>query len=236
MILTVLGNNGPFPAAGGACSGYLLTSDSGNTRLLLDCGSGVLGRLLEECPLEDLSAAVLSHLHYDHMSDMLPMRYALDFSSLQSLRVFCPETPARTRALLSGGKMDLYEMKDTRIGEMRLEFLPVCHPVECFAVRVTCDGTTLVYTGDTNQCDALTLFADGADLLLADAGFLKADWTPQKPHMSAAMCAELAKETRAKRLLLTHIHPLLDAEALLDEALAIYPDAELTAPGTRARV
>ena len=236
MILTVLGNNGPFPAAGGACSGYLLTSDSGNTRILLDCGSGVLGRLLAECPLDRLSAAVLSHLHYDHMSDMLPMRYALDFCGIPSLRVFCPETPAKARGLLSGGKMDLYEMKDAQIGEMKLEFLPVCHPVECYAVRVTCDGTTFAYTGDTNQCDALSLFADGADLLLADAGFLNEDWTPAKPHMSAGMCAALAREARAKRLLLTHINPLLDAEALLDEALAVYPDAALAVPGMRTRV
>ena len=29
MKLTILGNNGPYPCAGGACSGYLLSSDSG---------------------------------------------------------------------------------------------------------------------------------------------------------------------------------------------------------------
>ena len=236
MILTVLGTNGPFPAAGGACSGYLLSSDSGDTRILIDCGSGVLGRLAEVCPLEKLSAAVLSHLHYDHMSDMLPMQYALDFHGIQSLRVLCPETPAKARGLLSGGRMDLFGMNDIQIGEMKLEFLRVCHPVECYAVRVICDGATFVYTGDTNQCDALPLFADGADLLLADAGFLKESWTPQKPHMCAEMCALLARETRAAKLLLTHINPLLDAEALLDEALAVYPDAILAQPGMRVRV
>ena len=65
MILKILGNNGPYPAPGGACSGYLLTSDSGNTRLLIDCGTGVLNRLLDECPPKDLDAVVLSHLHYE---------------------------------------------------------------------------------------------------------------------------------------------------------------------------
>ena len=40
MKLTVLGCNGPYPAAGGACSGYLL--ETGDTRVLLDCGAGAL--------------------------------------------------------------------------------------------------------------------------------------------------------------------------------------------------
>ena len=33
MKLTILGMNGPFPAPGGATSGYLLESDSGETKL-----------------------------------------------------------------------------------------------------------------------------------------------------------------------------------------------------------
>ena len=78
MILKILGNNGPYPAPGGACSGYLLQSDSGDTRILIDCGPGVLSRMMTEDCLDTLDAVVLSHLHYDHMSDMLPMQYAIN--------------------------------------------------------------------------------------------------------------------------------------------------------------
>ena len=45
MKLTVLGNNGPYPAAGGACSGYLLSSDSKHTNVLIECGCGTLANL-----------------------------------------------------------------------------------------------------------------------------------------------------------------------------------------------
>ena len=45
MKLTILGNNGPYPCASGACSGYLLSSDSGATNVLIDCGAGVLANL-----------------------------------------------------------------------------------------------------------------------------------------------------------------------------------------------
>ena len=61
MFLTVLGRHGPYPRPGGACSGYLL--EDGETRVLIDCGSGVLSRLLEIMRPEQLDAIVLSHLH-----------------------------------------------------------------------------------------------------------------------------------------------------------------------------
>lgn len=235
MILTVLGANGPYPSAGGACSGYLLSSDSGETKLLLDCGSGVLARLAELCPVSELSAVVLSHLHYDHMSDILPMQYQLDFEREAPLKVFCPATPARQRSLL-GGRLDLYPMRDAAVGEMKLEFLPVNHPVETYAVRVSCDGATMVYTGDTNRCPALSLFADGAALLLADAGLSEADWTDEKPHLNPRLCAELAKEARVGALVLTHLSPRYDAEALLDEARPVFPDVRLAQAGLCLRV
>ena len=74
MYLTILGNNGPFPAPGGACSSYLLESDSGETKLLIDAGTGSLARLMDIARPETLDAVVLSHLHFDHMSDLLPMQ------------------------------------------------------------------------------------------------------------------------------------------------------------------
>ncbi|MBQ3078822.1 MAG: MBL fold metallo-hydrolase [Clostridia bacterium] len=236
MILTMLGVNGPFPSRQGACSGYLLTSDSGRTRILFDCGSGVLGRLAGECDIRDLNAVVLTHLHYDHMSDMLPLTYMLEFAGIEALKTIAPETPAKQYGMLKDGRFDLYPVRDIQIGEMKLEFLPVTHPVEAYAVRVKCDGRMFVYTGDTNHTDALPLFADGADLLLADAGLLREDWAPKKPHMTPGMCARLARDARAGQLVLTHLSPLYDPEALLDEALADYPNAVLARPGVRIAV
>ena len=91
MKLTVLGKYGPYPAANGATSGYLL--QSGNENVLIECGSGVLSRLQRFVALNDLSAIVLSHLHSDHMADMLILRYALQ-DAPKSLKVFAPGSPA----------------------------------------------------------------------------------------------------------------------------------------------
>ena len=75
MKLTVLGNNGPFPAAGGACSGYLVIE--GDKKILIDCGNGVLANLQKFIKLEEIDAVILTHLHSDHMSDMMVLRYAV---------------------------------------------------------------------------------------------------------------------------------------------------------------
>ena len=237
MYLTILGNNGPFPAPNGACSSYLLESDSGETKLLIDAGTGSLARLMEIARPETLTAVVLSHLHFDHISDLLPMQYALQFSGRERpLPVFLPRRPERVRSLLECPYYDLFDHEDIAVGEMRLSFIPAAHPVEGSCVAVACDGAKFVFTGDTNRVPALELFADGCDLLLADAGLSQADWTKKKPHLSAALCGALAREARAGALLLTHLNPLYDPASLLAEAREAYPAAELACLGERYRI
>ena len=237
MYLTILGNNGPFPAPNGACSSYLLESDSGETKLLIDAGTGSLARLMEIARPETLTAVVLSHLHFDHISDLLPMQYALQFSGRERpLPVFLPRRPERVRSLLECPYYDLFDHEDIAVGEMLLSFIPAAHPVEGSCVAVACDGAKFVFTGDTNRVPALELFADGCDLLLADAGLSQADWTEKKPHLSAALCGALAREARAGALLLTHLNSLYNPASLLAEAREAYPAAELARLGERYRV
>jgi len=227
MRLTILGNNGPYPAPGGACSGYLLESDSGKTTILIECGTGVLARLSERMDIRELDAIVLSHLHFDHMSDMLPMQYAYQFQSRRRpLSVYAPAQPVEVRKLLVGNAYDLWPMQETTVGEMKISFCPVRHPVETYAVAVECDGGRFVYTGDSNTDFALELFCDGADLLLADAGLSSDDYKEAAPHLSAALCGKLAKDTGSKRLLLTHFNPKYDTDQLCAEAREFFASAE----------
>ena len=233
MKLTILGNNGPYPAPGGACSGYLLESDSGNTTILIDCGTGVLANLMSAGALDRLDAVVLSHLHFDHMSDLLPMQYAIQFHPRKHpLPVYAPSSPEMVRAMLEAAPCyDLWPCRDVAIGEMRLSFNPARHPVEGNAIDVRCDGARFVFTGDSNTDALVELFCDGADLLLADAGLSEADWRTTAPHYSAALCGQLAKGAGAKRLLLTHFNPKYDPQALLEEARAHFANAEIAEIG-----
>ncbi len=232
MKLKILGNNGPYPAAGGACSGYLLTSDSGDTRVLIDCGPGVLCRLMAEGGPTGLDAVLLSHLHYDHMSDMLPLQYALQLNPRpKPLPVYAPNEPEKVWALLKCPYFDLWPAEDVTIGEMRVSFTPARHPVPTNAIAVACDGRHFVFTGDTNQDPLVELFCEEADLLLADCGFAKRDHRFTAPHLSAELCGQLAKNARARRLLLTHLNPRYDPQALLEEARAEFDAVELAELG-----
>jgi ribonuclease BN (tRNA processing enzyme) len=190
----------------------------------------VLARIAEWPGLTNLTAIVLSHLHFDHMSDMLPMRYALEFAGV-NLPVYAPKTPAPQVALLTGGRFDLFPVEDTSIGPLRIQFLPARHPVEAYSIAILEGEKKFVYTGDTNTNPALPLFADGADLMLADAGLLERDWSERAPHLSARLCGEAAIEARAKALVLTHLSPRYDPEEVLREARAVYPGAVLAQPG-----
>src|ERR1700683_5214603 len=71
MRMTVLGGCGGWPAAGRACSGYLVEQDG--VRVLIDPGYAVLPRLLEIIPAEDLDAVLVSHGHPDHCADLNPL-------------------------------------------------------------------------------------------------------------------------------------------------------------------
>ena len=184
MRVTVLGQYGPYPAPGGACSGYLL--EEGDTRVLLDCGPGALGRLLQAVGPERLTAVVLSHLHYDHMSDLLAMGYALEFSGRDKLPLYMPEGPEPVRALLERGPYAPRPMADGAIGSIHFAYLPARHPVPGFSVKARGGGRTLLYTGDTNWHEGLVPFARGCSLVLADAALTRAMWKEQAPHMSAA--------------------------------------------------
>jgi len=225
MKLTVLGKYGPYPAPGGACSGYLVHDD--NTKVLLDCGNGVLSRLQQVCALTDLDAIVISHLHSDHFCDMLVLKYALDILATRSLRkdeplpVYLPSAPFEDFLRMSyKNAFDLHPIElqsDLRIKTLNFTFAEMTHPIISYAISVSNAQKRLVYSGDTSYNEALIDFAKGSDLLLADAGLLEKDKKGAVNHMSAAEVGKIASSACVSKLLLSHIWPLYDEKEILEE-------------------
>ena len=79
MRLTILGASPACQNPGGACSGYLLEQDG--AVVLIDCGSGVFGRLQQYVRPEQVRAVIISHMHADHTLDLVQYRYYLFFSA-----------------------------------------------------------------------------------------------------------------------------------------------------------
>lgn len=242
MKLTCLGVNGPFPAADGATSGYLVVC--GDTRLQLDLGAGTLAALTRLTPPEALTALWLTHWHYDHCSDVLPLLYRLEALAAQGVKpldVYAPAddaSPVR-RAVAACGAVRLHDVAPGEryaLGDVTVQVYQARHPVPAMMLRLTGDGRTLAYTGDTNEVEGLVRFARSADLLLADGLFPESAWTAQKPHLSAYRAARLAAEADVGQLVITHLNPTIDPQGLLREARDVRPDATLAERGASYQV
>ena len=238
MELIVLGKYGPFPSKEGACSGYLVRQ--GNINLLMDCGSGVLSRLQDYIGINDISAIFLSHMHGDHMADMLVLRYALAQYQARGearlpLRVFAPQHPAEELKAIADSTVfeiiGLPVLQSFMVGELELTFCPMTHPVPCSAVRVAQGEKTLVYTGDTNSNSELAGFAKGADVLLCDAAFLQKEANRPLPHLTAKEAGCIAGEAGVGRLICTHMSPLTKEEDILAEACAQFANTVVAQEG-----
>ena len=203
MKLTLLGVYGPFPAAGGGCSSYLV--EDGDTKILLDCGSGALSRLLKHIPLAALDAVVLSHMHADHAGEIDLVRYALEFGQGKApIRVFSPEIGTLRRAVFE--PVEIEDGMTARVGSLTLTFFAVHHAVPTAGVRIE-DGAghALFYTGDTSYFDGLVRAASGADVLLADACLKDAsNEKALKNHMTGEQVIRLGRDAGCGRTLLTH--------------------------------
>lgn len=209
MRIIPIGIYGPYPPAGKATSCYLV--DNGRARVVIDLGSGSLSRLRLYVRPQDVSAFIVTHLHYDHCADVLPLSY---FPG--KYVVYAPSEPTERLSLIKAR-----QNFDTRIitsslrfniGGMIFEFAPTNHGIECYAVKVTEGNRFFVYTSDTAWSDNLVDFCMSADLVLADCL-----GTESSSHMTAKEGAELAR-LAGVRIIATHLHPETDAESACREA------------------
>lgn len=227
MKLHILGCYSPYPPAHGAGPGYLLQSE--DTKVLLDCGSGVVSKLGQVCDVasDELSAVILSHLHADHFCDLLVLRYArflgMRAGKASTLPVFAPKEPAPERSSLpfldALNLATIEHGSSLQIGDLHLSFASTLHPYPTLAVKASIGGRTLVYTGDTAWHEPLVDFCQGADLLLAEASFLEENkGANAASHLSAHDAGRLAELANVKRLVLTHFYPPEQLHLLLAEA------------------
>ena len=225
--LTVLGKYGPYPKAGGACSSYLM--GCGNAKILLDAGCGSFANLRRHMDFRDLDAIIISHLHSDHISDLLVMRYAVQVNQTPPFALYLPGTPGNMHEIFAAEKAFKTEsIRDgmrINIKDAQISFRRMTHSVEGYAVKIKYRNQVFVYSGDTSQNDSLAAFAGGCDLLLADAQFLSSNLPSNPPHMSSAQAAAAAKKAGAKKLMLSHMNPEQDEEAVLTEAKAVFENS-----------
>jgi ribonuclease BN (tRNA processing enzyme) len=205
MKLTVIGQYGPYPEKGGRTSCYLTQTDK--AAFALDFGSGASGGIAKYLKRDTLDAIFLSHLHFDHISDIFPFIYYCEIKKIRP-KVILPFTESMRFNLIAGNDTyDIVKAQDAlrlNIKDAALSFCAMTHPVESYAIKITSGGKTLIYSGDTSFNDKIIPFCKGADAILLDCG----NFHDQKyaPHCSPRDANFVADKTGA-RIIMTHLYP-----------------------------
>lgn len=247
MKLTVIGMSGSFAGPDSSASCYLIEQeyDGGTFRLVLDLGSGSLGPLQRHVGLRQVDAVLLSHLHPDHCLDMCGLYVARKYYSdgeVPRIPVIGPPGTADRLARAydlpaSPGMTEEFDFRPypehaARLGPFSVTAARVVHPVPAYGVRLEAGGRVLAYSGDTASCEPLVELARDADVFLCEASFIEGEDNPPDLHMTGREAGDLATRAAARRLVLTHIPPAVDAHRVLAEARSAYAGPiDLAAPG-----
>jgi ribonuclease BN (tRNA processing enzyme) len=215
MRLTVIGCSGSVPGPDSVCSSYLVEHDG--FRLLLDVGTGATGPLSRHVPPGELDAIFISHVHGDHAGDLRNVWYHKDrfAPDRPPIPVYAPDSLPEWEFdhHASFAKMSL---PTDHIGPLGVRPARVRHIEPTWAIRIE---DKLCYTADTSPCSELEELADGCEVILAGAARFDAD-VQQGGHLSAGDAGRLAAGAGARLLVVTHVRPWHDADAILDEAAA----------------
>lgn len=248
MRLTILGRSPASPNPGEACAGYLVEGDG--SRALVDIGPGVVAQLVGRHHPDELDALVVSHMHADHMLDLVTLRYVYPWGALpreQRLRVVMPPGSAEQLLDLARGVGSARHFEDAfRLeehdgsspivcGGLSLTPIETQHYIPCWGFRIEGRGRRLAYTADTAPCGGLEDLADSPDLLLAEATLrsLDEDAEPPEPrgHLLPAEAGAAARKGGARRLMLTHLPVNGDGGWARDEASEAFGgDVEIASP------
>ena len=210
--LTVIGCSPAWPNPGSAQSGYLL---EGPGTLLLDCGPGVLGRLPERG--REVDAVAITHFHLDHCGDIVPWAWYTAYSppTRETLpELWLPPGGIEELGVFAGfwgvpwmweKTFTLHEYEAERrfdAAGFEIEAVQLPHyGMQAFGFRVSSNGKTLAYSGDSAPADELVELARGADLFLVEATLSHGD---KDGALRGHLSAEEALAAADGPALLTH--------------------------------
>lgn len=203
--------------------------------ILIDCGGSPLQKLQRvEVDLDALSHLVVTHHHADHIYGVPALLQGLWlYGRRNPLRIHGPQESVKAISSI----MDLVGWQDwpnplpvtfhevemaegcTIIDSPEFEIAtsPVEHLIPTLAIKMASKktGKVIVYSSDTEPCEALVQLANKADILVHEC-------TGDYPgHSTPAQAGAMAKRCGARKLVLIHFPVLgVDLEALRLEAKA----------------
>jgi ribonuclease BN (tRNA processing enzyme) len=223
ISLTILGCDGSHQHAGGAASGYLVRSWASGTSVWMDAGPGTFGNLQRFTDPLQLSAIVLTHEHHDHFSDVegfiTAARWVYGFQR-DPVPVYAAPGVRGHLTQDIDGILDWHEVGDgdgVVVGDLRVSFSRTAHPPVTLATRLQGPSSALGYSADSGPEWSLSALGPGLDLALCEATYTS-DHKGPPIHMSGSEAGSNARLAGARRLVVTHRWPTVDAAEVLAEA------------------
>lgn len=219
-----------------------------NKKILLDCGNGITRQMNFPEDFKNLYL-ILSHLHFDHIGEFGAVVCALkacEKSKLYygDLKVFIPsfykdkndfkytymENIAKNEQKVLLSSYD--ENTESIVNNVNISFLRSFHFPTTYSMKIEKDGITIIYTADTGDkiTDRMIAFSENADLLICDSTYLRKH-NAKLHHLKAYQAAQIAKEAKVKKLLLTHFLPEENKINYLNEAREIFETADVAREG-----
>ncbi|MFH1328529.1 MAG: MBL fold metallo-hydrolase [Candidatus Bathyarchaeota archaeon] len=216
MQIVFIGSGGPVITLERSCSSILVDED-----ILMDCGSGSLKNLkIMEADLKKIRRILISHFHADHISDLVPLLWAMQMEGYNKSLEICGLEGIEdlTKTLLDS----MYFPKEitnlklifkSLSGTEEFDGISICRTVHNppnIAYKIRREGKSVCYTGDTQFHDSIAHFASNCDLLIHEALFLdhQKELALLTNHSTASEAGKIAKMANVKKLALTHIFPL----------------------------
>ena len=224
IAVTILGSGTCVPSLRRSSCSVLV--ETGSAKLLFDMGAGTMRRLLEAgVAIDEITHLFFSHFHPDHTGELVSFLFASKYPEerrrQRDLTITAAEGLVAFYERLKGvygrwieleeGIVDILEMSNARedcvqLGCADVFSFPMAHIESSIGYRIVMpDGTSVVYTGDTDYCKNAVRLSMEADLLICESALpdeLKVDG-----HLTPSLAGRIASEARVKNLILTHFYP-----------------------------
>jgi len=184
----------------------------------------------------DIHLLLYTHIHPDHIADLVPFLFACKYSDL----------PRQEDLLCLGGSGFKHHVDQLKkiygswiepqsyhlvikeifgnpflFRELKISAKPMAHLPESVGYRIELkDGKSMAISGDTDYCKNMIDLALEVDLLILECSF--PDEKKVEGHLTPSLAGRIGSESRCKKLLLIHFYPVCDQFDILKQVREVY--------------
>jgi len=184
----------------------------------------------------DVDLLLYTHIHPDHVSDLVPILFACKYAELPREKdLSCLGGPGFKSYFekvkkIYGSWIDpqSYHLKVREASrrpflfrDLKIFSEPMAHMPESVGCRIEFkDGKSMALSGDTDYCQNIIDLAFEVDLLVLECSF--PDGKKVEGHLTPSLAGRIALESGCKKLLLTHLYPVCDQFDILRQCRQVF--------------